>query len=265
MAHPDRLVVLRELVEAKACDPQVVHSLLVQLGHHSVPAVCEFLEQSTSERSRRVYAGVLAEIGEPAVLVVVERFRRGSGSPRGAFALALGGLRGEIVVSTLLEGLSEPDGAVRREVVRALAAQTSARATAALLRIGLEDPEAGCRIIALRGLGRSRTQLNPQKLLERIESAQYASLDAEEKDLLFRALGTIGDENVVVPALRKVLTPSWIPGRQRRDDWERAAAALAGHGSAGALGVLEELTRSRRSDLASVCATALRNRRQQAV
>jgi HEAT repeat protein len=169
----------------------------------------------------------------------------------------LGGLEGEAVVAALLDARSEPDPAIRREVVRALATQHDARAGGALLQIALEDAESERRIIALRGLEGTRTRLDYQDLLRRIQSRQYRSLPSEEKDLLFRALGTIGDDDVV-PLLQKILRHSWIPGRTHRDDWPRAASGLARLGTPSALDVLEAVSRHRHRELASVCASALR-------
>ncbi len=71
------------------------------------------------------------------------------------------------------------------------------------------------------------------------------------------ALGATGDDNVV-GVLQGILTPSWIPWRQHRDDWGRAASALARLGTPKAIQALEEFSRNRNSELASVCATELR-------
>ena len=227
------------------------------LGPESLDAACTFLEQTTSERLRRLYADVLLRIGRPATPRVIERFRSTSGDARRTYARALGGLEGEAVVAALLDARSEPDPAIRREVVRALATQHDARAGGALLQIALEDAESESRIIALRGLEGTRTRLNYQDLLRRIQSRQYRSLPSEEKDLLFRALGTIGDDNVV-PLLQKILRHSWILGRTHRDDWPRAASGLARLGTPSALVVLEAASGHRHRELASICASALR-------
>ena len=238
IAQADRLVALHEALEARTASAKDAVSLLVVLGPDSLDAVCTFLEQTTSERLRRLYADVLLRMGGPASPRVIERFRSASGDARRTYARALGGLEGEAVVTTLLDARSEPDAGIRREVVRALATHHDARAGGALLRIALEDTEPESRIIALRGLEGTRTRLNYQNLLQRIQSRQYRSLASEEKDLLFRVLGTIGDDDVV-PLLQKILRHSWIPGRTHRDDWPRAASGLARLGTPSALVVLE--------------------------
>ena len=258
IAQADRLVALHEALEARTASAKDAVSLLVLLGADSLDALCTFLEQTTSERLRRLYADVLLRIGGPAGPRVTERFRSASGDARRTYACALGGLEGEAVVTALLEARSEPDPAIRREVVRALATQHDARAGGALLQIALEDTEPESRIIALRGLEGTRTQLNYQDLLRRIQSRQYRFLPSEEKDLLFRALGAIGD-NDVVPLLQKILRHSWIPGLTQRDDWPRAASGLARLGTPSALDVLEAVSGHRHRELASICASALRS------
>ena len=211
--------------------------------------MCQFLEQSSSPSSRRLYARTLGQIGDPSVEVVVERFERSAGDARAGYTLALGALEGKVVVSTLLEALEDPDHTVRREAVRALATKDDARARDALLRIALDDAEPTTRITALLGLGQARRQLDYRDLLQRIQSRGYGSLPEEEKTLLFMALGATGDE-AVVEMLHRILKPSWIPGRQRREDWTRAASALARLGTSRAIQVLEEFSRSRQSGLA---------------
>ena len=257
IAQADRLVALHEALEARTASAKDAVSLLVLLGPETLDAVCTFLEQTTSERLRRLYADVLLRIGGPATPRVIERFRSTSGDARRTYARALGGLEGEAIVKTLLDARSEPDPAVRREVVRALATQHDARAGGALLQMALKDAEPESRIIALRGLEGTRTRLNYQDLLQRIQSRQYRSLASEEKDLLFRVLGTIGDDDVV-PLLQKILRHSWIPGRTHRDDWPRAASGLARLGTPSALVVLEAASGHRHRELASICASALR-------
>ncbi len=261
MADADRLAPLRDALETKANRPEEIQSILNYLAPASVDAVCEFLEQSTSPTSRRLYARTLGQIGDPAVPTVVERFGRSSGEARTGYTLALGALEGKVVVSTLLEALEDPDHTVRREAVRGLAAKDDARARDALLRIALDDAESTTRIVALRGLGHARRQLDYQGLLQRIQSRGYGSLPDEEKTLLFMALGAAGDE-AVVTVLHGILKPGWIPGRQRREDWARAASALARLGTSRAIRVLEEFSQSRQGDLASACSAALRTVRK---
>ncbi len=78
---------------------------------------------------------------------------------------------------------------------------------------------------------------------------------------LVLVLGATGKDDAV-GVLRDILTPSWIPWRQRRDDWTRAASALVRLGTPKAVQALEEFIRNRNSDLAAVCATELRSVRK---
>jgi len=258
IAQADRLAELHGALESGVCSPGDAVSLLVLLEPESVGAVCKFLEQAGSERLYRLYGEVLTRIGGPAIPFVVERFRSVSSDARRTYARVLGGLESEVVVSTLLDALSDPDPAVRREVVRAVAAHKDPRGSAALLRLALEDPESESRIIALRGLEGASTKIDEDTMLQRIRSRPYRSLPSEEKDLLFRVLSTVGNDGTVVE-LQTLLRRSWIPGRTRRDDWPRAASALARLATPAALEVLEAKSKSRNGELASVCAGALRS------
>jgi hypothetical protein len=257
MADPERLARLHEAVERGHCKPEEAVSLLVAFGADALPAICSFLERATSDRSRRAYVEALTRIGEPAVPMVVAGFRDGQEPVRRWYARALGGLGGEIVVSTLLDGLAASDPAVRREVVRALSGRDDARAVDALIRSSVDDPEPTTRIVALRGIAGSGTRRSCAELVSRIESREYASLSAEERDLLFRSIGALGDA-AALPVLRRILRPRWIRGLERRDDWARAAAAVARLGTPEALEALRALSGERRRELATICGDALR-------
>ena len=262
MADADRLAPLHEALETKTCRPEEIQAVLVQFGHASADTVCRFLDQSQSPRTRRLYAQTLGQIGDPVKDVAVEGFRRSSGDQRASYTIALGTMQGDDVVSTLLEAMEDPDPAVRREGARALMAQTGEKATDALCGTALDDDaEPITRIIALRGLCNTQRQLDYHILLRRIQSRQYRPLSDEEKMLLFLALGATGHDDVV-GELQRILTPSWIPGRQRRDDWKHAASALGRLGTPRAIQALEELSRHRNTELASVCTTELRSVRK---
>ena len=176
---------------------------------------------------------------------------------RALYARALAGLQGDGVVAALIEALSESDPAARREVLRSLSRQDDSRAVAALLRISIEDRDQANRIIALRGVVNAPRGLDWERLIQRIQSRHYRALSSEEKDLLVRALGALGGDSTV-PLLRDMIRPRWIPWLERRDDWSRAAAALAHIGTPTARDALQAFSHHRRSELASICVNALR-------
>ena len=262
MADAERLAPLHEALETKTSRPEEIQAVLLRFGQASADAVCRFLDQSRSPRTRRLYAQTLGKIGDQAKEVAVEGFRRSSGDKRASYTMALGAMQGDEVVSTLLEAMEDPDPTVQREGARGLMTQTGQRATDALCGIALDDDaEPITRILALRGLCGTERQLDYQILLRRIQSKQYRPLSDEEKMLLFLALGATGNDDVV-GELQGILTPSWVPGRQRRDDWKHAAAALGRLGTPTAIQALEEGSRHRNSELASVCTTELRSVRK---
>jgi HEAT repeat protein len=257
MADAERLVPLHEGLEEGQCNADEVVSLLVALAPESVPAVCSFLERAHAERAQRAYVDAIGRIGHPATHAVVQGFRSRQGPVRRSYARALGGLGGEAVVAVLINGLSDADPEIRREVARALARQPDSRAAAALIRISVADPDATTRMVALRGLAGARTRQDSSALASRIASRQYRALSDEEKDLLFRALGALGDSGAEL-LLRRILRPRWIRGLERRDDWPRAAAALARLATPPARQAPQALSEHHRADLATVGAGVLR-------
>lgn len=257
MAQADRLASLHEALEAGTSNAQEVLSVLVLLAPFSLGAVCGFLDRAHAERARRVYIDVLSRIGNAAVETVIQRFRRSSGEIRALYARALAGLQGDGVVAALIEALPESNPAVEREVLRALSRQDDGRAVAALLRVSIEARDPASRIIALRGVVNTPRGLDSESLVQRIQSRHYGALSSEEKDLLFRALGVLGGDRTV-PLLRDIIRPRWIPWLERRDDWSRAAAALAHIGTPAARDALQAFSQHRRSDLAAICVNALR-------
>ena len=92
MADADRLAPLHEALEMRTSSPAEIQSLLVHFGPAAVDAVCQFLEQSLSAISQRLYAHTLGQSGDPAVPVVLERFRRSPEGKRAAYTLALGAM-----------------------------------------------------------------------------------------------------------------------------------------------------------------------------
>ena len=82
------------------------------------------------------------------------------------------------------------------------------------------------------------------------------ALPDEEKDLLFLALGAVGDDDIV-PAMAALLKPGWNPFKSDDPDWKRAASALVRLGTPRAREVLQEGGRSRNKPLSEVCFEAL--------
>jgi HEAT repeat protein len=122
-----------------------------------------------------------------------------------------------------------------------------------LFEVALDDKDESCRILALRGLQNTMPPGAQERLIERIHASGVGD---EERELLFLALGKVGDDSVI-PFLTSRLKPSWIPGRWKAAEARRAAAALAQLGRPMALETLARFEQSRRAELAEICTRAM--------
>ena len=199
---------------------------------------------------------VLVKIGLGAVPEVLGRFLRGTAAEQLQLARILGRIGDEETAGPLAKSLPGSEPTLRKEILHALARIRGRTALRALLMVALEDPDSSCRLLALRGLGQERAQLDTRKLCERMESRELSSLDEEEKDLLFHVLGAMGDDRAV-PMLQILLRGGWFGSRRHQKTWQRAAATLAKIGSPSAIEVMAKASRSRRRALAAVCSAAL--------
>jgi hypothetical protein len=256
MAGAQRLLPLHERIEKGACDLEDAAALLALLRPAVAESAVQLLERSLEEAARRFYAQFLVQLGAEALPPLLERFREAGDDVRAALAGVLGRLREPRAAQALREALPAAKGGLRREIVRALSQHAGGEAEAALLEVALRDPDAGCRILALRSMGSRGARVAQRALVERIRSRGFDAVPAEEKDLVFATLGRVGDD-AIVPFLEGMLQPSWLPGLGRRDHQLRAALALSRLGTEAALAVLERLSRSRRADLAQICERAL--------
>jgi hypothetical protein len=255
MAGPARLSPLQEAIATSEKPPEEAEALLLLLAPAVVPTALDFLLAAPRDEAREFYAGVLVKIGRPALDPIVARLGSAEDASRIALVRTLGRLHDPGAVEALASELRRAAPAVRREIVRALGAIPGTESTGLLLQVGLEDEDVGCRILALRCLGQKADQLGQDQLLGRIQ-ARDSGIGKEERDLLFVALGRVGDDRVL-PFLERLLKPSWIPGRWNRDDARRAAGALARMRGPKARALLDEFAQSRRGDVAEICTLAI--------
>jgi hypothetical protein len=253
MASADRLRPLAKVLELGEASHEEARPLLLTLQPADVAALLDFLEEGTALEAKRFYAAILAEIGAPALAGAVERFCEGEPATRALLAPLLGKLGGSEAARALVAGLREAEPMLRRELVRALGMVRDQEGTQALFQVALDDEDESCRILALRALQKSMTAEAQERLIERIGAS---GLGDEERELLFVALGKVGDDSAV-PFLTSRLKPSWIPGRWKATQARRAAEALAQLGTPLALETLEQFAVSGRTELAEICNRAL--------
>ncbi len=258
MVDAERLGPLHRALERGGCRPEDAESVFLMLGPRVVDGVCALLVEASSERTARFYGDVLVKLGKSSVEPVLEHFRSSKGSVRLHFVRILGRLRAPRAVRVLLEELESKDTSLRRDVIRALAMIPDDRAREHLLRIALEDVDPQARAVALRGLGSAQAELDPKRLLARIRSRAFGTLERDEKDLLFLALGRVGGDEAF-GFLRKCLQPRWFSRKTTRENWRRAAEAMARSGRPEGRHVLEELVSRGHSELSPICREALQH------
>ena len=165
----------------------------------------------------------------------------------------LGRMGGCVAAEVLAAGLHGADLTLRRELVKALGMVRDRGGCDALFEVAIGDEDESCRILALRGLQNTMPAGAQERLIERI---QASGVGDEETELLFAALGRVGDDSVI-PFLTRRLKPSWIPGRWKATEARRAAAALAQLGGPMAVETLARFAQSRRTELAEICNRAM--------
>jgi len=253
MASADRLRSLAKALQVGEAPHEEARRLLLALQPADVPALLDFLEEGSAPEAQRFYAATLVEIGAPALAAVLERFRGGKLETQLLLAPLLGKMGGPEAAEVLAAGLHGADPTLRRELVRALGMVRDQEGCSALLQVALDDEDESCRILALRGLQNTMPPSAQTQLIERIHASGVGD---EERELLFLALGKVGDDSVI-PFLTSRLKPSWIPGRWKAPEARRAAAALAQLGRPMALETLARFEQSRRAELAEICTRAM--------
>jgi HEAT repeat protein len=253
MASADRLRPLAKAMAQGEASHEEARPLLLALQPADIPAILDFLKDSSAPEAQRFYTAILAEIGAAALAGVIEHFRGGELETQLLLAPLLGKLGGSEAARALAAGLDGADPALRREVVRALGMIRDEEGSQLLFQVALGDEDVSCRVLALRALQNAMTPAAQSRLIDRIGESGVGD---EERELLFIALGRIGDDSAI-PFLTDRLKPSWIPGRWKATEARHAAAALAQLGTPAALETLEGFAQSRRAELAEICTRAM--------
>ena len=115
----------------------------------------------------------------------------------------LGRMGGSEAAEVLAAGLQGADLTLRRELVKALGMVRDRVGCDALFEVAIGDEDESCRILALRGLRNTMPAGAQERLIERIHASGVGN---EERELLFVALGRVGDDSVI-PFLSSRLKP----------------------------------------------------------
>ena len=257
MAHPERLEPLERGLRDGDLSPEDVERLLLVFGERAPESICALLAVTSDTRVRQVYLNSLVRIGPHAVEPVLAHFQTAAVGVRGDFLRVLVRLRDPRAATAVISMLSATEPELRREAVRALATMVDDATKDHLFRLALGDPDRLVRLAALRALAATQLDFQSEPILARLGSSAYASLQDEEKDLLFDMLGASGGEEAI-PFLQGCVRSNWMLQRNDPETWRRAGGALRRIGSEAALAVLREGSSSRVRKLAAICQAALR-------
>ncbi len=256
IAHPDRLVLVVAALERGSCSEDQAEKLFLGFGEWAADAVCALLARSRGEHLRRFYVDILVKIGADALEPVMTHLLHAEPSARRYFARALGRLKDDGSRGALISCLDADDAALRAEAIAGLSVHADDGIRARLWDLALGDGEASVRTPALKSVIEDRAGVDCERIVARLEAADLKALGEEEKDLLFKALGTGGGDRAL-EYLAASLKGRWMPGRSELEGWRRATMALVSMGSPEAVQVLQTHAQGR-GKLATICQDALR-------
>ena len=201
------------------------------------------LKKADNRGEKRRAAGLLAEIGEPAVESLLALLEDKDAIVRAYSAGALGSIRSDRVVPPLIALLNDGDPYVRRTAAEALGRTGSSQAVQPLIE-ALEDPARDMANAAVRGLGQIKLPDVIPYLIKALQNSAWKATDAA-----VQALGEMGAQEAIEPlvqcfeempncpyhlvgeALRKLgserAVDAWIAGLKKGSWWYPRAACAA--------------------------------------
>jgi HEAT repeat protein/protein-S-isoprenylcysteine O-methyltransferase Ste14 len=167
-----------------------------QLPQQNIENLAMTLKESGNWAEKREAAGMLAEMGEPAVESLVRLLKDDDIHVRWYSADALGNVQSEKVIQPLLSLLYDEDRNVRRAAAGSLGRSGSSEAVRPLIE-ALHDQTRELTIAAARALGQIGA---PEAMPALIEMLQNTNIDVA--GAAAEALGQIGDQKAVLPLIQ---------------------------------------------------------------
>jgi HEAT repeat protein/predicted O-methyltransferase YrrM/protein-S-isoprenylcysteine O-methyltransferase Ste14 len=161
----------------------------------TIEDLARVLKDAGDRGEKRRAAGLLAEIGEPAMEPLLALLGDRDPNVRAYSAGALGTIDSERVVSPLIALLRDGDPYVRRTAAEALGRTGSSRAVDPLIA-ALEDPAGDMASAAARALGRIKHPDVVPHLIEVLRRPEWKAVDAAAQ-----ALGELGAQEAVEPLI----------------------------------------------------------------
>jgi HEAT repeat protein len=192
-----RRAVLKALKECKlpdASEQRIVRRLAAALTHSDAEV-------------RRSAVRKLAQRPRPAIPLLQHAAHDAAQTVRLAAIAGLAGTRSKSVAETLTRGFGDSSAVVRVAALRGLAALDATLPTAPLLRAALEDTDPAVRRTAAT-LASARRNVGKRSELQAAVAFALYDADASVRAAAAQALGTAGDERVVLALIRAVADES---------------------------------------------------------
>lgn len=217
--------VVRNLSGRQSTQIDAATRIFSTLGPMAVPALLEALSNEQSRPVRVHLVRMLAAIGDQALPEIRKHLR----DKRWFFVRNLVWIIGEIgdpgFVPHLGIIVNHPDVRVRRETVRSIAKLQNDTATETLLS-AVEDPDPSVRLLAIRGLGTSRSRGAVARLRQLLALPNTTGNNTELIRAAAIALGRIGADEALTD-LEKLSRRPWLFRGRRMAASEAARWAVA--------------------------------------
>ena len=158
--------------------------------------LAQVLKNADNRGEKRRAAGLLAEMGEPAMESLLPLLEDKDANVRAYSAGALGSIKSERVVPPLIALLNDADSYVRRTAADSLGRTGSSRAIQPLIE-ALEDPARDMAKAAIRALGQIKHPDVIPFLLKALQNTAWKATDAAAQ-----ALGELGAKEAVGPLIQ---------------------------------------------------------------
>ena len=161
-----------------------------------IKALAQVLKNADNRGEKRRAAGLLAEMGEPAMESLLALLEDKDANVRAYSAGALGNIKSERVVPPLIALLNDADSYVRRTAADSLGRTGSSRAIQPLVE-ALEDPARDMAKAAVRALGQIKHPDVIPFLIKALQNTAWKATDAAAQ-----ALGELGAKEAVGPLIQ---------------------------------------------------------------
>jgi len=223
---------------------KLLRQVLLLLPAESMLALGPMLLQLRSSGARRVFMEIITVQAKRDLRPLKRLLRRPEVFMVQRLVNILGHLKGKEPAQLLLKMVGHNSERVRDSALRFLVARNLGPKVLEKLFPLIDDTSDSIRQVMFEYLGRRRSELAEDLLLDYIQQGQFRQKDQEQVLACYRALGRCGSSRSV-PFLREVLmSRGWMPGFGRSIHRYGAAISLMELGNEEAKEILQRASRS---------------------